>query len=209
MVRNCSSNEQCPGRWFSGPWSQVRAPGRTSMIDRLRLLVKLRILSWQCVVQCSADCGWGKQVRIAVCVSFDVESKNYGVVDENRCKEKELPSLKQACFSKPCNSQWFSASWSDVSTVCNVVFSERAVAPWTAPKRFPGLLSKAIENWRRCQEFFKGVIKLKIINHEKKGSNMEVPTFSRNFLIQKNFLTVFIRLTYLNPFRHENLPLLC
>ena len=61
------------------------------------------------------DCGWGKQVRTAVCVAYNMDFRIHSITTNSHCVEKEKPSSEQACFDRPCNPQWFAASWSAVS----------------------------------------------------------------------------------------------
>ncbi|XP_065207289.1 thrombospondin type-1 domain-containing protein 4-like [Planococcus citri] len=98
ITRNCSNNEQCNGRWFSSPWSQ-----------------------------CSSDCGWGKQYRTSACLAFSMETSNYTIMTDFHCKEKDKPVEEQACFLKPCNSQWFSGAWSTCSRSCDSGVQRREV----------------------------------------------------------------------------------
>ncbi|KAK7600857.1 hypothetical protein V9T40_008298 [Parthenolecanium corni] len=97
-LRNCSSFSECGGRWFSSPWSR-----------------------------CSADCGWGKQVRTAICMGFNTETKSYSIAANSHCVEKEKPHLEQACSDRPCNPQWFAASWSACTRSCDSGVQRREV----------------------------------------------------------------------------------
>ncbi|XKL66796.1 hypothetical protein PGB90_010216 [Kerria lacca] len=98
FVKNCTNIDQCAGRWFTGPWTR-----------------------------CSEDCDWGRQYRNAVCLSYDVNTKYYDVVENSRCKENDKPSLEQACLIKPCNFQWFATSWSACTRSCDFGIQRREV----------------------------------------------------------------------------------
>ncbi|XP_055356687.1 uncharacterized protein LOC129601811 [Paramacrobiotus metropolitanus] len=99
--QTCTSQKECGGRWFEGPWSD-----------------------------CSAPCGVGSQTRPVICLSqtsYDRRGQ-CEVLPESECKYHPKPETQRQCQSSPCREgTWYTSPWNPCSHSCGVGVRSRQV----------------------------------------------------------------------------------
>lgn len=66
------------------------------------------------MLQCTAKCGNGMQMRSVLCV--ETSNKRLYVVDTNLCVADKKPLESERCNNKqPCYTNYFVSKWSEVS----------------------------------------------------------------------------------------------
>ncbi|OQV20913.1 ADAMTS-like protein 4 [Hypsibius exemplaris] len=102
--QSCTSQKECGGHWFEGPWSD-----------------------------CSPDCGVGSQTREVLCLRAQSRDRSgyptCELLNESECKYHPKPETERQCQGSPCREgSWYTSEWGPCSHSCGVGAHSRTVA---------------------------------------------------------------------------------